>query len=242
MNTHPDFRHITPCGECCEGCAKKSAGQCHGCLESDGRCEEWAQSGQCPTYACAKEHRVPFCGVCPEFPCDHLPMLKWRPNSVKELTELAEQYRKFNMEEPYMDMKQIKENAIRWARAHEGKAEYVGWCLSFIEDAVEQSNDIELFGGDCARKSALMYADGLRFDEPEAGAFVFYDCCGTVDGEPRDWGHCGLCIGDGQVIHAWNHIRTDHYLALEQLPPASGWTAPKYVGWVPLERVLAQRP
>ena len=141
-----------------------------------------------------------------------------------------------------MTIEQIKQNAIRWALAREGQAEYVGWCLSFIEDAVEQSNNIELFGGDCARQSALMYADGMRFDAPEAGAFVFYDCCGIVDGEAYDWGHCGLCIGGGKIIHAWNVIRVDDYLALEQLSPAPGWTAPHYLGWVPLERVLAQKP
>ena len=88
-----DFRHITPCGECCEGCAKKSAGQCRGCLDSNGHCEEWAQSGQCPTCVCAKEHGALFCGLCPDFPCAHLPMLKWRPDCIHELSELARDYR-----------------------------------------------------------------------------------------------------------------------------------------------------
>lgn len=142
-----------------------------------------------------------------------------------------------------MNMNQVKQNAIAWAIAREGRAEYVGWCLSFIEDAVEESNGVELFGGDCAKESAQLYQDGLRTGEPEAGAFVFYDCCGvTANGEIHDWGHCGLCIGEGKVIHAWNIIRVDDYLALEQLSPAPGWTAPRYLGWVPLERVLAQEP
>ena len=141
-----------------------------------------------------------------------------------------------------MNINKIKQNAITWALAREGKAEYVGWCLSFIEDAVEKGNDIELFGGDCAKESALLYADGMHQGEPEPGAFVFYDCQGAVNGQMMDWGHCGLCIGNGQVIHAWDRIRTDHYRALEQLSPAHGWTAPRYFGWVPLERVLAQKP
>ena len=142
-----------------------------------------------------------------------------------------------------MDMNHIKQNAIAWALAHEGKAEYITWCLSFIEDAVEQSNGIELFGGDCAKESAQFYADGMRSGKPEPGAFVFYDCRGvTPTGEVHDWGHCWLCIGEGKVIHAWDKIRVDDYIALEQLSPASGWTPPKYIGWVPLERVLAQKP
>ena len=92
MNRQIDRLHITPCGECCTGCKKKADGLCHGCLDTGGHCEEWAGSGVCPTYACCKEHAVPFCGVCPEFPCDHLPMLKWRPDCVRELTELAQKY------------------------------------------------------------------------------------------------------------------------------------------------------
>ena len=139
-------------------------------------------------------------------------------------------------------VQKIREQAIRWALAHEGRAEYAGWCLAFIEDAVEKPNDIEIFGGDSARESALMYMDGMQQGEPAPGAFVFYDCCGIVDGVAYDWGHCGLCIGEGQVIHAWDRIRIDDYFALEQLTPAPGWTQPRYLGWVPLERVLAQKP
>ena len=92
MNKQIDFTRITPCGECCEGCSKKADDRCHGCLETDGHCEEWADSGVCPTFTCCREHDGPFCGLCPEFPCDHLPMLKWRSDCVRELTELAEQY------------------------------------------------------------------------------------------------------------------------------------------------------
>ena len=94
LNQQIDFSHITPCGECCDGCRKRAEGLCRGCLETDGHCEEWANSGVCPTFACCKEHGIPFCGLCPEFPCDHLPMLKWRPDCVKELTALADTYRR----------------------------------------------------------------------------------------------------------------------------------------------------
>ena len=38
-------------------------------------------------------------------------------------------------------------NMIAWAKNKLGIHEYAGWCLDFIEDALEQSNDIELFGG-----------------------------------------------------------------------------------------------
>ena len=62
-----DFHRITPCGECCDGCRKMADGQCRGCIETGGHCEEWAGSGICPTYACCMAHSVPFCGVCPDY-------------------------------------------------------------------------------------------------------------------------------------------------------------------------------
>lgn len=89
-----DFGKITACGECCEGCRKKTEGICEGCIESGGHCVEWAQSQGCPIHKCAREHGVPFCGMCDEFPCDWLVQkVFWRPNMVAELTELAESYR-----------------------------------------------------------------------------------------------------------------------------------------------------
>lgn len=90
-----DFSTLTACGECCTGCEKKKSGLCEGCIESDGHCKEWEQSGRCPVYACAKAHGVPFCGICPAFPCKELPQkIHWNPNIVERLYRLAEEYRK----------------------------------------------------------------------------------------------------------------------------------------------------
>ena len=77
----------------------------------------------------------------------------------------------------------LQNNMIGWAKGFLGKQEYVGWCLSFIEDALEQPNGIEIFGGDSAKESFLLYRDALRTGIPELGSFVFYDClCHTVEG------------------------------------------------------------
>ncbi len=133
------------------------------------------------------------------------------------------------------------ENMISWAMEHLGKAEYIGWCLSFIEDALEESNEIEIFGGDSAKESCEMYSDALQAGLPEKGAFVFFDClCPSEDG-PVNWGHCGISLGDGQVIHAWNKIRIDSYQDIEKLTAVTG-DHPKYLGWVSIERVLQQKP
>lgn len=130
---------------------------------------------------------------------------------------------------------------IAWAKDNLGNPEYAGWCLSFIEDALEKSNDIEIFGGDSAKESCEMYQDALETGTPELGAFVFYDClCPSEDG-PVNWGHCGISLGDGQLIHAWDVVRIDDYLEIERLTALTG-DHPKYIGWVPLSRVLMQKP
>ena len=109
------------------------------------------------------------------------------------------------------------------------------------EDALERGNGIEIFGGSCAKESAELYADGMGHGIPERGSFVFYDCI-CLNGETREnWGHCGISLGEGNVIHAWDVLRIDPYLGIEALT-ARGGGHPRYLGWVPIERVLAQKP
>lgn len=101
-------------------------------------------------------------------------------------------------------------------------------------------NGIEIFGGDSARESYTLYRDAARTGEPERGAFVFYDCLCLSEQGPVNWGHCGIALGDGRVIHAWDRVRIDGYREIEALTALTG-DHPKYIGWVPLERVLAQK-
>lgn len=89
-----DFSRITACGECCDGCPKKMSGLCKGCIEADGFVPEWAESGRCKIYECARAHGARFCGLCGEFPCERLPFLfHWNPDIAGDLKALAEQYR-----------------------------------------------------------------------------------------------------------------------------------------------------
>lgn len=128
-----------------------------------------------------------------------------------------------------------------WALDKLGRHEYMGWCLSFCEDALEISNEIEIFGGDSAKESSELYRDAMQQGVPERGAFVFYDClCKNEVGELVNWGHVGIALDDGKVIHAWDVIRTDSYIEIESLIALTG-DHPRYIGWVPVSRVLAQR-
>jgi GNAT superfamily N-acetyltransferase len=99
MSGKIDFAYITACGENCEDCAKKAEGNCEGCLETDGRCKEWAQPGQCPVHRCARDHGVRFCGLCSAFPCVELTKkIHWNPHVVERLTNLADTYHKMTRE------------------------------------------------------------------------------------------------------------------------------------------------
>jgi hypothetical protein len=107
-----------------------------------------------------------------------------------------------------------------------------------VEDAYEEPNRIEVFGGSAARESADQY--GVRHTDavPPEGAFVFYDCRGPVNGVERNWGHVGISCGKGNVVPAWDAVREDDYRDVEKLPGAPGWTRPKYIGWTAAERIL----
>lgn len=101
-----DFSTITACGECCVGCKKKEDGLCKGCIESDGDCQEWAESSGCPIHKCVREHNVQFCGLCNEFPCEWvLKKAVWRPDYAEEHSQLARKYYNQNI-------RQARENDV----------------------------------------------------------------------------------------------------------------------------------
>lgn len=128
------------------------------------------------------------------------------------------------------------ERAIQWALAQVGSNAYPSRCLAFVEDAYELGNDIEIFGGSTAKEAADGY--GLETGQPPPGAFVFYDCFGSLSGVYQNWGHVGLALGDGRVSHAWGRVRIDSYLDVEKLAGAPGWGQPRYLGWTGVARSL----
>ena len=130
-------------------------------------------------------------------------------------------------------------NAIHWAQEHLGVTDYAARCLAFVEDAYEESNKVEIFGGSSAQESADEYGAAQNRGEPPIGAFVFYACAGPVEDEIKNWGHVGLCIGEGKVIHALATVRMDHYLDVQNLTLATGWSQPQFIGWTPIERIFA---
>lgn len=127
---------------------------------------------------------------------------------------------------------------MHWALARLDDEQYRGVCYGFLEDAYEYGNDIELDGqGTTAFEAAEAY--GCRKDgPPPRGAYVFFDTVCEVNGELARWGHIGLSLGDGRVVHAWDVVRVDSIEAVERLVVPPTWTAPTYLGWAPVEQIL----
>ena len=63
----------------------------------------------------------------------------------------------------------------------------------------------------------------------------------TIASVPINWGHCGISLGDSKIIHAWDTVRIDDYREIEAMTALSG-DRPRTIGWVPIERVLKQKP
>lgn len=141
------------------------------------------------------------------------------------------------------DTSLLARRAVEWALARRGDPSYAGRCLAFVEDAYERANQIEIFGGSSAAESAGQYGTQAydRTAPPPLGSFVFYACTGPLGGVRRGWGHVGLALGDGRVVHAWDVVRVDTAEAVSALPPTEGWEPAELIGWTPVERVLQGR-
>ncbi len=133
--------------------------------------------------------------------------------------------------------RQYIEGAIQWAIAKIGSHQYPFLCYAFLEDAYELGNRIVLDGkGSTAREAAEAY--GYQPGDPPRGSYVFFDCIEPIKGEMQNWGHMGLSLGDGQLIHSWQVVRIDSLEAIENLDGGPDWTSPKYLGWAPAEQIL----
>lgn len=137
-----------------------------------------------------------------------------------------------------MDTNEIIENAAVWAKARLGETRYATKCLGFTEDAVERGNNIRLDGYSFAREAAESYGAHDNGSVPPEGAWVFYDWWGIINDERRNWGHVGIALAGGQVIHALAEVRIDDYRHIVDLLRTGDDANPRYIGWTPLSVVL----
>ena len=94
MDSIIDFNKITACGGCCDDCSHFKNETCTGCINNGGSCVKMWANG-CEIFKCCKEHNVPFCGLCSEFPCEWIKVKigEWNPTGIEELLNAAVQYR-----------------------------------------------------------------------------------------------------------------------------------------------------
>ena len=59
-----DIEYIAYCGVDCSVCPDLASGKCPGCRQT-----EWTEGDECAPVACCRGKDIPFCGKCPEFPC-----------------------------------------------------------------------------------------------------------------------------------------------------------------------------
>jgi cell wall-associated NlpC family hydrolase len=137
-----------------------------------------------------------------------------------------------------VDTTEMIEQALTWANTKLGSPAYAGRCLAFVEDCFERGNAIEVNGYPSAQEAADGYGITVSDNPPPRGALVFFSCNGYVHDTHQNWGHVGISLGDGRVVHGWDTVRIDNHRAIEQLVPPPRWTAPVYTGWAPAERLL----
>ncbi len=100
------------------------------------------------------------------------------------------------------------EKAISWAqqKMNAGDMSYCYWCLRFIGDAFRQGgiDNVHYSTATQAGNALITNTD----TNPPRGAVVFWDWYGTIDGIYANYGHVGISLGNGQVIHAdYNGIK-----------------------------------
>lgn len=138
MNERMNFNDITACGGNCTGCSHYTAGECIGCNNNGGHCVSMWENG-CAICACCREHQVPFCGLCKEFPCDWIvtKLGEWDARGIHRMGQLAEQYYRnvcdYNSLLRYLLAKEFncrpgdflrKDNVLTVPALHEGCRQY----------------------------------------------------------------------------------------------------------------------
>ena len=91
--------------------------------------------------------------------------------------------------------------AIAWAEKMIGKGGYTYDCQTFVGDTYRKTGTSPV-GYTCAKAAADALDAKDSSGTPPRGAYVFYDWSGTLKGVYKNWGHVGLSIGDGKIIHA----------------------------------------
>jgi cell wall-associated NlpC family hydrolase len=110
------------------------------------------------------------------------------------------------------------EKALRWALAQQGRHGWDYLCLRFVNDAYQNAGVMPrrwYWAMSAARALGAFSHKGV----PPRGAYVFY--------WHPPYGHVGLSLGDGRIVHAFGSqgVIVSNYLRIHMT--YIGWAAPK---------------
>ena len=121
----------------------------------------------------------------------------------------------------------IKE-AIKWSFDHLNSGDYPFLCLSFVKKAYDIKdlyNQVK-YTFEYAKEAAEKTGAAANKGKPiPRGSYVYFDWYGIVDGIYDNWGHVGIALGDGQIIHAYGEVRVDK---ISEMPYLDDFD---YIGW-----------
>lgn len=110
--------------------------------------------------------------------------------------------------------------AVQWALDQQGRTDYYFWCLRFVANAF--GAQYAGYGTAQLAANALGTRDrGRSAAKAPHGALVFFRYVGR-DGV--SYGHVGISLGDGRMVHAVETVRVDH------IDSSSYWRS-NYLGW-----------
>lgn len=133
------------------------------------------------------------------------------------------------------------EKAINLARSQDGKEDWKGYCLGFVGQAFGQESTGWLSPVDAIEKLGDRFYPVEKCQNPPRGALIFFSAkgkwCGASYGciDLADYGHIGIYLGHGEVLHAYGRVRTQTLTAVEQLATTDSkgnksWID-SYIGW-----------
>lgn len=133
------------------------------------------------------------------------------------------------------------ESAISWAISQEGKTAWSGYCLGFVAKAFGQESSGWTSPEDARKKLGNRFYPAATDWNPPRGALVFFSAKGTWCDAPygcidlADYGHIGIYLGNGGVVHAYGAVKVQSIVEIEQLSgrdsKGNEFEIGSYIGW-----------